>query len=1392
MELKNKKLSLRDALTIRQETLGTVRTTDQLLVLPYLILQKIMMCDRRCRSCLFKTSSPTTHSNPSGDSGSDDGRLHPVDCMLAVLHCCDDILRQRLFSKLSSCQLAIPFLLPNPADYSITFPLWAMRSLVKSWNSHRTGEKEYRLVDCHIPIVSFMRIGTSQSSKSEILNAVIGGGLEYFFTHRECEGGNCERNFVNGLVEMCCYFPSGKDTDHFTDPVTFLNLRGDAQQHDKQVEFLQNISFMSVVLIAKENINEDATIRDLQSLAEVPESRGIILLLAEGEVRETHDDTKLDSLLQVLPEAKSTVVELKNKDVGAIATEIQKVLREKLDNPTSEHKSIDDCYDIAYEADFVVDEENVDCKCAKWNAEDVVKKLHSGHYNKDNILPLQGALLWCEWAKCDKEQIEKETSSTSSVTDYNAQKDVEKMEIRKKQFNQSTTLAPAMESFMKYLLEENVNKRKYFLHWLKLFLDDHSRAVLPKLLTEYQETKDQLNQSRGDLSELTKKLKIQNEALVNASFSLEHFFREMGQIYMARMNSGGYEVSEALKDEVKQFPQIMAEIMDEGHALELIDGDASHIPLLWVEAVIERLKAVCGKNAREKNGGKLFVLSVLGIQSTGKSTLLNAMFGFCFDASAGRCTRGAYAQLLPLNHSLRQMIDCDYMLVVDTEGLRAPELRLEGLKHDNELATFVMGLANATIINIFGVSPDDLDDVLQTVVHSFICMVGRVDSCLFVHQNVSEGSKIMHTPERQNKLNTRTRAIAKAENLEGHYNSFNQIIGFNDSKDVYSFPAGLWKPGNPPMAPFNVDYCESAQTLKTAIMKRNPTHEYLLETFKLRLSNLWGTAIKNAPAVIAYSELESEYAKWSGMLESKMTEWKNTTQETINGCDSRKENEIKDVAKKCFEKAEEILKSNQTEVLEKMELYFNSSEILSQWKRITKERIKELHTNGVEEAKTYCNGLEKYKFIFIEAENLEETKLDAYIRDLVNSSENDERYYSDDELENMFETKWTEWWNYFKTETEKTQIVTGDNPVLTLLSQKKESCLNQCKEKYGKIRETRETTKVFCGRLKRLIIKGTDQKIVDTIQESTPYLKSKGALNVNVLTDLAQSHNFHPYEQYLTNRVEYLSERISTYIKKNLESLSETVTGTARKVLSTIIERLNEAIEDLNAAKIKDMDEWIRRLHDYLEDVLTFSESDVRELFAMCDFNEFSKALTHFYHGMKGELEDKYKDTNVESLLTQLDHGSSPEIVLRSRLIGCSVECPLCGESCQRTNAGHSDDHSVKVHCPVALKGHQWEESGKLAPLTCPQMVERNVMYLPTEEKSIASSNYIREECPNWYITSSTIDPKYWKHVICKYEKEIVKFFWAEGADIPNDWRNIDKAAAIDSLKLIYDINVCS
>lgn len=95
---------------------------------------------------------------------------------------------------------------------------------------------------------------------------------------------------------------------------------------------------------------------------------------------------------------------------------------------------------------------------------------------------------------------------------------------------------------------------------------------------------------------------------------------------------------------------------------------------MWVKAVLSQLKEIIGDK-------KLLALSVLGVQSLGKSTFLNTMFGLQFAVSAGRCTRGVFMQLVPVITSERLF---DFVVVIDTEGLRAPELPYQKYSHDNE------------------------------------------------------------------------------------------------------------------------------------------------------------------------------------------------------------------------------------------------------------------------------------------------------------------------------------------------------------------------------------------------------------------------------------------------------------------------------------------------------------------------------------------------------------------------------------------------------------------------------------------------------------------------------------------------------------------------------------
>ena len=161
--------------------------------------------------------------------------------------------------------------------------------------------------------------------------------------------------------------------------------------------------------------------------------------------------------------------------------------------------------------------------------------------------------------------------------------------------------------------------------------------------------------------------------------------------------------------------------------------------------------------------------------------------------SSGRCSRGIYAQLLPVADRLG--LPFDFMLVLDSEGLRAQELGENDYEHDNELATLVIGLADLTLINLKGENVKEMTDVVQIVVHAFLRMK-LADSphkrrCMFVHQNVAAVNAQEKLAVDRQKLNEQldnmTKQASIAQGLSETISSFNRVITFDGEHDVVYF-----------------------------------------------------------------------------------------------------------------------------------------------------------------------------------------------------------------------------------------------------------------------------------------------------------------------------------------------------------------------------------------------------------------------------------------------------------------------------------------------------------------------------------------------------------------------------------------------------------------------------
>ncbi|XFG07730.1 hypothetical protein AB1E19_011354 [Capra hircus] len=785
--------------------------------LPFYFLQKLLMLDYGLRYLIIKHEEYTENqvysctsnqekeafdpyedileesAHPTKPSAATTVKayVHPMDIQMAILHCADDFARQYILEKLSICQFALPLLIPNPCNAQIEFSLWSLRQIRRSWQ--------------------------------QIMNCLLSERKHDVFFHRHCKGSSRDCLLMGGVVEVTWFCPGGEEQDRFDNCLTFTNLHGDAKEHEKQLAFLQEVSSIIVVLMSTSDDNKG----NRKIVHDMCQSTKPLILLLDDKGKVT-----------VNKSSSRVKIGIRNRNEAELIGELTTVIRRLLELSNTA-LSLEHCAHIARKQGMLIDEDQRDCKEAKEKAEALMTLLGEMAIPqvKEHLLPLQGKL-WQLWCKKDKELHHLREKGNRSIEQHKSETEAEKQMIRRKQFRKAFPLNALMRSVLEILQNHSETHTKlYFLQWLNVALENLTAGHLENLKQKKKalvQTEKQEATKSSSLKDWQNEIEAISREINDCTLGIEHILREAGQIYEA------LEEASPMKDTLfLSLPHIAADLMICGVPIELMDGDASYIPLRWVAAVFDKLS--------EKLGNKrLFVLSVLGLQSSGKSTLLNALFGLQFTVSAGRCTRGAYMQLLKVEETFTDELGFDFVLVVDTEGLRAPELSNKSQNHDDELATFVIGLGNLTLINIMGENPSEMQDILQIVVQAFLRMkqVKISPSCLFVHQNVGEVTAKDNTMDGRRRLKQRLDKIAATAAEEEQCSDvtcFSDVIKFDANTHVYYF-AHLWD-GNPPMAPPNPRYSHNVQELKSRILvtaqQESRGSIMKISDVKFRVQDLW-------------------------------------------------------------------------------------------------------------------------------------------------------------------------------------------------------------------------------------------------------------------------------------------------------------------------------------------------------------------------------------------------------------------------------------------------------------------------------------------------------------------------------------------------------------------------
>ena len=556
--------------------------------------------------------------------------IHLMDVVNVVLNCCDNVLLQILIEKLFTLQLSIPLIFPIQ-DNGLTCLLWSLRGIVPEGKTGYGSPEALSLVDIPLPYISFMRIGHLKQSKSKLINSLLRSTQYDTYFHRDCKNGDSIRNLSEGTVEATWFQPSMSVKNEKMYGI--LNLRGEASKYSEQCCILSEISSLIFVMINVTSMTSDPIGNFLKK---IQNTKANVILVVLAETMDEASSYDADIAFSKY-DTEYISEEINNWSDGAlwnatvIIEEIRDVINRHLDQPVSKI----DLENIANTARRIgnccVDEDDPRISKARKKMERII-----GYHGFQSILaterkaillPLQGEH-WKTWGELQKEQY-RNKNLVDSPEEYTSQKIAEQNEARLQQFNliQNGKCEFAEKICLQLQAYRTRLSRQYFSTWMQLKLDDSSRKVMPKLQKNYE---DRLN---ADLLKIDSSSEMLESELVDldiklrkTSFGLENVFRELGQMYEAVKYSSSSVGNDILKsyNYCMDLPRTMANLVLQGISLELMDGDTSFVPVMWLKAIFKEIQGIVG------NEVQIYVVSIVGLQSSGKSTVLNTMFGLKF------------------------------------------------------------------------------------------------------------------------------------------------------------------------------------------------------------------------------------------------------------------------------------------------------------------------------------------------------------------------------------------------------------------------------------------------------------------------------------------------------------------------------------------------------------------------------------------------------------------------------------------------------------------------------------------------------------------------------------------------------------------------------------------
>ncbi len=149
---------------------------------------------------------------------------------------------------------------------------------------------------------------------------------------------------------------------------------------------------------------------------------------------------------------------------------------------------------------------------------------------------------------------------------------------------------------------------------------------------------------------------------------------------------------------------------------------------------------------------------------------------------------------------------------------------------------------------------------------------------------------------------------------------------------------------------------------------------------------------------------------------------------------------------------------------------------------------------------------------------------------------------------------------------------------------------------------------------------------------------------------------------------------------------------------------------------------------------------------------------------------------------------------LLNSLIGCTAQCPFCGEQCDMLDPDHYRDagqkHRTAVHRMDCLAGWRHKDSQELGTIFCPVEVTSDHSFYQSDSHTFHPYKKYQNVYPAWSIPPDKTAESflYWKWFVSKYPDALTKEFDAKPPRVPPQWCEIEWHDVKANLRDIYKL----